>query len=189
MDKWPVLLMVESLGHGGCERDASKIAVGLDRSRFEPHVAVFHSGGFRSHEVEAAGVPILSLPVRSFYNSSAWRGARQLGAYIRRYRIQLVHSLDVPLDIFGAPVARWYRVPVVITSQLSYRNMYPLERRVALRLTDWLADRVVVNSRAVGESLKRELGFPASKLYLCYNGVNPREFYPGPGNRRAGFDD
>src|SRR5215467_6867218 len=146
MAKCAVLLMVESLGHGGCERDAAKIAIGMDRSRFEPHVAVFHEGGFRRAEVEAAGVPIVSIPVRSFYNASAWHGARQLGEYIRRHKIQIAHSFDVPFDIFGAPVARWYRVPVVITSQLSFRDMYPRERRMALRLTDRLADRVVVNS-------------------------------------------
>src|ERR1035441_7122331 len=124
MEKWPVLILVESLSHGGCERDAAKIAVGLDRSRFEPHVAVFHTGGYRTREVEAAGVPILSLPVRSFLNSTVWLAARQLGAYIRQHRIQLVHAFDVPVDIFGAPVARFYKVPVMVTAQLSYRNMY-----------------------------------------------------------------
>ncbi|MBV8552213.1 MAG: glycosyltransferase [Acidobacteriaceae bacterium] len=181
--------MVRSLGHGGCERDASKIAIGLDRSRFEPHVAVFEADGFRTPEVEAAGVPIVTLPVRSFLNSTGWCGARQLGAYIRRHGIQLVHSLDVPLNIFGAPVARFYRVPAVITSQLSYRDMYPRPYRAALRVTDRLSDRVVVNSRAVGESLKRQPGFPAHKLVLCYNGVNPAEFFPGPGIRPPALQD
>ena len=189
MEKWPVLILVESLSHGGCERDAAKIAVGLDRSRFEPHVAVFHTGGYRTREVEAAGVPILSLPVRSFLNSTVWLAARQLGAYIRQHRIQLVHAFDVPVDIFGAPVARFYKVPVMVTAQLSYRNMYTRSRQIALRMTDWLSDRVVVNSRAVGESLTRECGLAADRIYLCYNGVDPEEFYPGPGTRPAGFQD
>src|SRR5580692_1325777 len=106
MSKWPVLLMVESLAHGGCERDATKIAVGLDRSRFEPHVADFHSGGPLTPQLEAAGVPILSLPLRSFLNSSMIVAARKMGAYIRSHGIQLIHAFDVPSDIFGAPVAR-----------------------------------------------------------------------------------
>jgi len=181
MSKWPVLLLVESLGHGGCERDATKIAVGLDRNRFEPHVAAFHTGGFLTAQLEAAGVPILPLPLRSFVNSSALVAAREMGAYIRRHGIQLVHAFDVPSDIFAAPVARWYGVPAVVTSQLSYRSMYPAWRRAALKVTDWLADRIVTNSQAVGESLRRSAGFPARKLYLCYNGVNSSDFYPGPG--------
>jgi glycosyltransferase involved in cell wall biosynthesis len=188
MSKWPVLLLVESLGHGGCERDVTKIAVGLDRTRFEPHIAVFHPGGFLTAQLEAAGVPILALPLRSFVNSSAVAAAQEMGAYIRRHGIQLVHSFDVPSDIFAAPVARWYRVPAVVTSQLSYRSMYVASRRAALRLTDWLSDRVVTNSQAVGDSLRRTAGFPRSKLYLCYNGVNPSDFYPGPGIRVPAFE-
>ena len=188
MSKWPVLLLVESLGHGGCERDATKIAVGLDRTRFEPHIAVFHAGGFLTPQLDAAGVPILALPLRSFVNSSVVVAARQMGAYIRRHGIQLVHAFDVPSDIFAAPVARWYGVPAVVTSQLSYRSMYAASRRAALRLTDWLSDRIVTNSQAVGDSLRRTAGFPGSKLYLCYNGVNPSDFYPGPGIRVPEFE-
>ena len=188
MSKWPVLLLVESLAHGGCERDATKIAVGLDRSRFEPHVAVFHSGGPLTPQLEAAGVPILSLPLRSFLNSSMPVAARKMGAYIRRHRIQLAHAFDVPSDIFAAPVARWYGVPAVVTSQLSYRSMYPASRRAALRLSDWLSNRIVTNSQAVGDSLRRSAGFPARKLYLCYNGVDPSNFYPGPGIRLPEFE-
>ena len=187
MSKRPVLLLVRSLGHGGCERDAAKIAIGLDRNRFEPHIAVFHDGGFLNPHVEAAGVPVLSLPLRSFLNSSLFVAARKMGAYVRQHGIRLVHAFDVPSDIFAAPVARWYGVPAVVTSQLSYRSMYPPSERAALKLTDWLSDRIVTNSQAVGESLRRTAGFPADKLYLCYNGVDPWTFYPGPGIRVPEF--
>ncbi len=180
--------MVRSLDFGGCERDAAKIAVGLDRTRFTPHLGVFFEGGFRTKEVEAAGVPIVNIPVRSFANSSVLQGARKLGDYLRQHRIQLLHAFDVPVDIFAAPVARWYRVPVVITNQLSFRYMYARRERMALRVTDWLSDRVVVNSRAVGESLQRDIGLPAEKIYLCYNGVNPADFHPGTGVRPAAFE-
>ena len=187
-ERWPVLILVRQLGEGGCERDAARLAVGLDRRRFDPHVAVFYSGGFRSAEVAAAGVPILSLPVRSFLNATAWRGGRELGAYIRQHGIRLVHALDIPLSIFTAPVARIYGVPVVLTSQLSYRNMYTRAQQAALRITDVMSTRVIVNSRAVGESLQRA-HLPEDKLFLCYNGVNPGEFFPGPGIRPASIEN
>src|SRR5690242_16512697 len=125
LSKWRVLLLVRSLEHGGCERDAAKIAVGLDRNRFEPHVGVFIEGGFRTPEVRAAGVPIVNLPVRSLIGASSIRAAQSLGAYIRENCINLLHAFDVPTDLFGAPAARWYRVPVVVTSQLSLRDFYP----------------------------------------------------------------
>lgn len=186
--KWPVLITIYTLGRGGCERDAAKIAVGLDRNLFEPHVGVFHGGGFRAAEVEAAGVPILELPVRSFLNSTFFAGARLLGDYIRKNGIALTHSFDVPLSVFTAPVARYYGVGAVVTSQLSYRDMYSRLYRNALRVSDRLSDRVVVNSNAVGESLIQE-GVPERKIYLCYNGVQRDQFFPGKGKRPAGWED
>ena len=181
--------MVRSLDHGGCERDAAKIAIGLDRTRFEPHVAVFHEGGFRTPEVMAAGVDIVHVPVTSFGNLSALRGARILGDYARKHNIQLIHAFDVPTDLFGAPVARWYRVPRVITSQLSFRDMYPPRERAALRVADWLSHAVVVNSKAVGDSLEREAKLSPDKIYLSYNGVNTEQFHPGPAHRPDAFRD
>src|SRR6185312_15457688 len=89
--KRPVLLMVRSLEHGGCERDLTKIALHLNRARFEPHVAVFR-GGFRRRELEAGGVPILDLPVTSFRNPSIWRGFRELGRYLRAHNIGLIQA-------------------------------------------------------------------------------------------------
>lgn len=188
-ERWPVLLLVRQLGEGGCERDAAKLVIGLDRSRFAPHIAVFHSGGYRCAEVEAAGVPILTLPVRSFLNATAWQSARQFGAYVRQHGIRLVHALDIPTSIFVAPVARAYGLPVVITSQLSYRNMYTRMQRAVLPFTDMLSTRVVVNSRAVGETLKHKAHLSEDKLYLCYNGVNPADFFPGPGIRPRSIQD
>jgi L-malate glycosyltransferase len=189
LSKWRVLLLVRSLEHGGCERDAAKIAVGLDRSRFESHVGVFIEGGFRTPEVRAAGVPIVNLPVRSLMGASAIHGAQRLGAYVRKHRIQLLHAFDVPTDLFGAPAARWYRVPVVITSQLSFRDFYPHQARTLLRVTDWMSDAVLVNSRAVGHSLEQQIGFPKEKLYLSHNGVDPLHFHPGSTIRPSALKD
>jgi glycosyltransferase involved in cell wall biosynthesis len=95
----------------------------------------------------------------------------------------------VPTDLFVAPVARWYRVPRVITSQLSFRDMYPPRERAALRVTDWLSDAVVVNSKAVGKSLEQDAKLSPRKIYLSYNGVNTEHFHPGPGKRPEAFRD
>lgn len=177
--------MVRSLEHGGCERDAAKIAVGLDRSRFTPHVGVFIEGGFRTPEVVAAGVPIVHFPVQSLIKPSVVRAAAKLGSYVRQHAIKLIHAFDVPTDLFAAPAARRYGVPVVITAQLSYRDMYDRFGRIALRVTDLLSDAVVVNSQAVGDSLTRHIGLSDKKIHLCHNGVDARQFHPASGVRPA----
>jgi glycosyltransferase involved in cell wall biosynthesis len=174
----PVLLMVRGLFIGGCERDLTKIAIALDRSRFEPHVACFHSNGPRYPELQAAGVPVVELPVRSFASRSAIQGAREMATYIRLHGIQLIHAFDVPTSIFAAIASRFFPVPVVITTQLSYRNLYSQSIRSMLKLSDWCSDRIVVNSWAVGKSLQVEEGLAAERISLIYNGVDPSVFNP-----------
>src|ERR1700684_1735603 len=44
-DPVPILLTVRELHHGGIERDVTKIALHIDRSRFEPHVASYKAEG------------------------------------------------------------------------------------------------------------------------------------------------
>ncbi len=175
---WPVLLVARELGIGGCERDLTKIAKGIDRSRFEPHVACFHPHGLRAAELEAAGIPIVHLPVTSFLSLSAWRGARVLRNYIRQNRIQIIQSFDVPLDLFAVPLGRLFGVPVVIASQLGFRDLYAKRERQCLRLVDRLAHKVVVNSRAVMEHMIEDEHVPPGNLYLCYNGIEVDAFRP-----------
>jgi len=185
----PILLMVRELGIGGCERDLTKIAVGIDRSRFEPHVATFRPKGLRRAELEQAGVPILHLDVPSFMSRSAISAAWHMGMYIRRHRIQLVHALDVSTDLFGVPVAWLFRVPGIISSQLSYRdNLYSRLEHLLLPVTDRMSDRVLVNSNAVKEHLVG-LGVRRELLYLAHNGVDTRVFHPEPGQSRRAFED
>src|ERR1700724_1793316 len=98
--------MVRALSTGGCERDLAKMALALNRSKYEPHVACLLPEGPRRAELVAAGIPILHLPVKSFTSWSAVRGAWKMWRYVRRHRIQVMHAFDVPTDLFGAPVAK-----------------------------------------------------------------------------------
>lgn len=168
--------MARELGLGGTERQLAEVALSLDRDRFEPHVGCFTDGGFRARELRQAGVPILELGVRSLVSRSALTGARRMGAYLERHQIGLVHAFDVPLDLFAVPVARWYRTPVVLSSMRAHRDLTPGITRQLLRVTDRIADGIVVNSRAVAGELEAVDRVPASMLRLAYNGLDTSIF-------------
>lgn len=108
----PILLMARELGLGGTERQLTEIARALDRKQFTPHVGCLHAEGLRGAELETAGVPIVRFPVQSLYRPSTIRAALRMGQYLKLHRIQLVHTFDVPMNLFGVPVARAYRTPV-----------------------------------------------------------------------------
>jgi glycosyltransferase involved in cell wall biosynthesis len=175
------MLVTRELGLGGSERQLAETALALDRTHWQPHVACFTAGGFRARELSEAGVPVLELGVRSLVSGSAVRGARLLGSYAVRHGIQLVHAFDVPSDLFVVPVARLYRVPVVLASQRAHRNLSPWFTRHLLRLTDLIADAIVVNSQAVARELIAEDGVPPSTIRLAYNGLDTGVFrHDGP---------
>lgn len=176
----PVLLMARELGIGGTERQVAETAKRLDRDRFVPYVACFHSQGMRADELHEQGIPVIELPVRSFLSSSALVGVREMGRVIAARQIRIVHTFDVPLNLFGVPAARLFRVPIVMSSQRAFRVLVSPVFRRALRVTDRLSTAIVVNCRAVRDHLRLEYGVPEEKIRLCYNGVDTSVFFPGP---------
>jgi len=174
-----VLLLTHSLDLGGTERQMTEIAKGLDRQEFSPHVATFHPSGIRADELRAQGVPVLHLPVTSFASFSALQGGFQLIRYIRQHRIQLVHSFDVPMNIFAVPFARLAHGPVVLSSQRAHRNLTPGAYTQLLRITDQMVDGIVVNCLHMRDHLTVEERVPSSLVYLCYNGIDLQVFNRG----------
>ena len=168
--------MARELDLGGSERQLAVTALGLDRNLFQPHVACFSGGGFRARELKRGGVPVLELGVRSLISGSVIHAARRLGRYLERHRIQIVHAFDVPSVLFAVPAATWYRVPVVLSSQRAHRALTPGLTRHLLRLTDRLADGIVINSQAVARELVTGDGVPRSLLHLAYNGIDTGRF-------------
>jgi len=180
--------MVRQLGHGGSERQLTEMAKALDRSRFTPHVGCFLEGT-RADEMRTAGVPILVLPVHSFRSLSALAHARQLGRYVHENDIQIVHTYDWPLNCFAAPVARFYRVPVVLTSQRSHRDLRERWVRRVLRFTDRIADGIVINSESLRAELIESEGVPPAKIRLCHNGIDLDRFPAGDRQRPPALAD
>jgi L-malate glycosyltransferase len=175
---WPVLLLARELDLGGSERQMTEIAKTLDRSRFDPHVGCFRPQGIRNAELAATGVPIVHFPVDSFASFRALAEAGRLASYIRRHGIRLVHTFDYPLTLFAVPVARWATSAVVVSSQRSHRSLIPRKYRPLVRITDHIADAVVVNCEFVRQHLRNNEGVPYERIRLCYNGVDLQEFQP-----------
>ena len=185
----PIFLLIRELGIGGCERDVTKVATRLDRSMFSPRVGCAFPDGFRKKELEAAGIPIIRLSTGTFLSKNWLRGVRELAHYLRTHRIRLVHSYDCPMNILATPVAKLCGTPVVIASQLSYRSLNPPMDVWRLRFCDQLADRVVVNCKAIERHMIEDEMVAPERLYLCYNGVDPAVFHPGGSEKPAALKD
>lgn len=180
----PVLLLVRELGIGGCERDLTKVAKHLDRSRFEPHVGCFRDQGLRRGELEAAGVPVVRFPVTSFRSPSVLAALAEFRRYVNAHRVALIHAFDAPTNIFGSAAARFSGVPF-IASQLWFRESIYSGWRLHL-LSMRGANAVVVNSHAVEERLLREQPSLRGRVRVSHNGVETEAFHPSPDARAPG---
>lgn len=180
--------MSRELGLGGAERQVVETARSLDRDLFEPHVACLRPGGFREPELRAAGVPVVRFAADSFRSPSLVTAARQMRDYVLRHGIELVHTFDVPANLFGVPVARSCRGPRVLSSQRAHRDLTPGLRRRLLRWTDRLADGIVVNCRSVERQLVEQDGAAPEKIHLCRNGIDAHRFRPGRRERTPALE-
>jgi glycosyltransferase involved in cell wall biosynthesis len=188
MNRVPVLLLAYRLHVGGNERDLSKLARALRADRFEPHVAAFHVDGDRRAELEAAGIPILHLPVTSFRNYTALAGAVKLRSYLRKNHIQVVHAFDTPTSIYAVPLGRLFGVPAVVSNHCYFRDLVPPPNYHGLRIVDRLAHRIVVNSFALREHLIRDYAIPQDRIFVSHNGVETDQFFPAAEPRPSFLD-
>lgn len=185
----PVLMLARVLDLGGIERDVSKFARHLAEHGIEPHVGCFNPGGVRWKEIEAAGINVVEIPVRSFMSWSAIDAARILQRYIREHRIRVLHAFDIPADVYGVPLALALGVPVAISSQLCYRELSPISMRLLMAVVDRIATGIFVNSEAVADHLTHGWMVERSRIHVCHNGYEPLEFNPSGRKRPAALED
>lgn len=179
----PILLMARHLEQGGLERDLTKLALHIDRSRFEPHVATYFDTGMRLDELRHANIQVLHVPVTSIASRSAFHGLARLCGYIRERGIRLIHAFD-STALLATIAARCVGVPV-ITSQLSYRSILDKRTALILRISDRLTDVVHVNCEAMKRYMIEDEHVPAERVFLCYNGVDTNVFFPAPISKPA----
>jgi L-malate glycosyltransferase len=183
-----ILLLVYSVGPGGTERQVAELARSLDPARFTVHVGAVYPKGMRGDELRAAGIPVFEVPVRSLINGSAVRSFNILRRYIREHNIRIVHSFDAPTNVFGPPMARLLRVPVVLTSQRCYRDLIAPKHHLLIRFSHSIADRVIANCAAMRAHLGADYGVPDGKIAVVYNGLDSRIFHDRGRRRMPGLE-
>jgi len=174
-ERIPVLLIVHSLGHGGTERQVAMLAQYLDRQRFELHVASV-VGGFRAEELQHEGIPVVSIPIRSFLNPGPIALSSFLAHYIRQHRIRLVHVFDPGMSLVSTLAARRCRGVRLLSSQRFYMDLVPAKHRYMLLASHWLSDGIVANSSTLKEYLHRSYRYPLRRIEVCHNGVDTLAF-------------
>jgi glycosyltransferase involved in cell wall biosynthesis len=166
---------------GGQEKLLVEFARHADRSRFDMQVVSISTRGVLADEIESCGCPVTSLEERDGFRIGLfWRLAR----WLRRERIDVVHTHDSRPLIYGAGAARLARVSRVVHTQ--HGQSLRLSQRQS-RLVNFMAgltDRFACVSKDAAR-LAVEQGVDAKKVCVVWNGIDTARFAYAPAGSGA----
>lgn len=168
-----VLEFVTNFCVGGTERQFVNLVDGLRRRDVDVHLACFdREGPLRAelHRPDLPDLPLGEYRVRSLRSpATAWQLAA-LTRYLRRHRIDVVHTTGLYPNVFGVLAARLAGTPAVVSSVRDMGHMWSPTLLQAQRFCSRFADAVVTNAEAVARRLRAE-GYPGEKLEVIHNGL------------------
>jgi glycosyltransferase involved in cell wall biosynthesis len=173
-----VLLLGDTLNVGGTEGQFAEVACGLDRSRWDVHVACVRAEGPLRARLEGVGLQPWSLGPSSFKSPGLAVAMLRLAAYLRRHAVRLVHCFDFYSNIVGVPAARLARTPVVIASQRDMGNLRSRGQQSIHSIALGLATHILVNSEAIAVRLAHTRAARHKRLEMVPNGVDLARFEP-----------
>lgn len=180
-----IAMMIETVLMGGAEQVVLQLSNEL-RSRGHIVHPVVPSGRedwlldrFREHGLEWQTYDLhraidFALPAR-------------LAAMFARLGIDVVHSHEFVMAVYGAPAARRAGVPLVITMHGNQAMTRRLRRRMALRWAFARADATVAVSEDTRRHLIESLGVSPASVCTVPNGIPIRRGRPEPVREELGL--
>jgi len=158
---------------GGIEERLAAIAPRLNEGGFRVRVVVIHERGGLSDEIEASGVPVDFVRLKSRLSPS---GLRALAAYFREHEVDIVHAHMYRSYIPSSIAAGMARTPVML-GQVHNIDTWESPRQLWLdrALWRWRTGTIVVSER-VKENVIDALGCPAECVHVLYNGIDTAKF-------------
>ena len=161
------MLALESSGPGGAENVVLHLAAALRRAGDEPVIATLRPGWMTERAAEA-GIPVWVVPQATGL-ALGWvpRFARRL----RREGIDLLHSHEFAMTVYGGAAARLAGVPTVATVHGRHWVTGRRHRAWAYRLLRRLGMRLVAVSHDVADFLEEGLGVSRRSIEVIHNGI------------------
>ena len=158
--------------YAGTEGQLLKLLSGLDRSRFEPELAVFRASEYLSKH--AFPVPVSVLRVTRLVSPISWLRLFRFLVEKRRAGFRIAHVFFNDASIICPPILKLLGYRIIISRRdmgywLNRHNLLPL------RINQHYVDKVIVNSHAVKEVTVTMEGYKNENVVVIYNGYEASE--------------
>lgn len=169
---------------GGAEHALLNLVEALDRERWQPTLLLDDTAGAEAIAERAAG---LELPLRRVgpmpLGLAGARRVPKLARLLRAERPDVFHAhLTWPLAAkYGLAAAVLARVPAVVaTVHLIPKHEYDRSSLLQLRMLSKGVGRYIAVSRDLATELSERFRWPADKIEVVYNAVEPQRFDKPP---------
>ncbi len=169
-----ILQLIDSFDEGGSERQALELTRLLyDTGKYEVYLASLKADGILRANVDDLNLgEIPSYSLKSFHDRNTVTQLRRFIHYLRKSRIDLLHTHDFYTNVFGMAAGFLAGVKVRIASRRETGGMRRTTQQRAQRLTYAFAHRIVANSESVRRKLIEE-GINQKRITVIHNGLNP----------------
>ena len=166
-----ILFVIPNLCTGGAERQLALLVRGIAEELFEPHVAVFCSGGQFWEEIsQLTKCNLYNLERKGRWDFSV---VRKLIRYILEKDIDLIQGWMPPTNTFAAIAGLLTLRPVVMGVRASNADYPSLGGRLYVRidgLFSRFSKRIICNSIS-GADYHKKVGYSKQKIQVIQNGV------------------
>ena len=164
-----IALMLESDGPGGAERMVLQLAEELRRRGHAVWpVGPAHGCGWLAAQFRERGFEPETFSLRRPIDFGCLQGIVDV---LRRRRVDVVHSHEFTMAVYGAAAARLVKRPHIVTMHGGQSFAARWRRRAALRWAFRRSHRVVAVSGATRTALADVLRLPAQTIEVIPNGV------------------
>jgi glycosyltransferase involved in cell wall biosynthesis len=164
--------MLESDGPGGAELVELRLAHALrDRGHTIVPVGPSMGCGWLAGQFRESGFDPQTF---TLHRPLDWRCLRGMIAMLRDHRVDLVHSHEFTMAVYGAAAARWLGIPHIITMHGAQYVTSKWRRQVLLRWAFRSSAATVAVSHDTKRHLDTELGLSPTRVRVVQNGVPVR---------------
>ncbi len=165
----------QNKGVGGAETLLLAMLKSIDRSSFR-FVIAYASKGVMRKDFEEAGAEVLPLDTHMHLDVAA---ILKIKRYLREKKIDVLHSHQPRLDLFGAIACRLAGMPMIFTRHLSISEspIGRLKRAAFVRfdkITIATAAKIICASKSIADDLVLYEKADGNKLEVIYAGLDLR---------------
>jgi glycosyltransferase involved in cell wall biosynthesis len=180
-----IAMMLESDGPGGAEVIMLQLSEELRRRGHTIHyVGPDRGEGWLAERYREKGFSTATYSQRRALDPRCLAG---IVGTLRRLRVDLVHSHEFTMSIYGTAAASLLRKPHVTTMHGNEKMTRAWRRRAALRWAFRNSHAAVAVSRATQVQLNEDLGLPQGLLQMVPNGIPVRPGDPEKLRRELGM--